>query len=102
METIREFTLENITPHSVNIVVKEFVMVDYVKTQLGATKRVCYGNTPKGRDEVQASLPEAYQTAILAIWDTTEPTPDPEPEQADSAESADSAEQDTDGTDPDA
>lgn len=78
METKKEITIASITPHSVDVMQKEFAEVNGIMLQVGATRRVCYNNIPRDRSVIEATLPEAYQKAVFAIWDTVDPGTDPE------------------------
>ena len=40
--------------------------------------RMCYGNSPIGREQIVNDLPEQYANAVLAVWGETPTLSDPE------------------------
>ena len=73
IETYDEFTLDKLTPSSVNILIETFANIDGVKTKIGDNKRVSYANSAYGRIKVQEVLPESFARAVFNVWGS-EPT----------------------------
>ena len=72
-----EYTLEQLTADSVNIITVASAKVNGKMYELERS-RMCYGNSPIGREQMTAVLPEQYSNAVLAMWGDTPTLSDPE------------------------
>ena len=72
-----EYTLEQLTVDSVNVLTVSSAKVNGKMYEL-ERNRICYANSPLGRQKVVDSLPEQYAEAILAVWGDTPTLSDPE------------------------
>lgn len=80
MDTITKFTLDLLTTDSVSVVTEKQIEIDG-KIYTLETSRRAYVNSPLGRTNIIADLPEEYMTAIFALWGdipTIEDPPMPE------------------------
>lgn len=67
-----EYILEQLTPDSVNVLTISSAKVNGKIYELERA-RICYGNSPLGRQQIVESLPEQFAEAVLAVWGN-EPT----------------------------
>ena len=72
-----DYTLEQLTTTSVNVLTVARAKVNGKMYELERT-RMCYANSPTGRQKVSQDLPEQYAEAILAVWGDTPTVDDPE------------------------
>ena len=72
-----EYTLEQLTVDSVNVLTVSSAKVNGKMYEL-ERNRICYANSPLGRQQVVEALPEQYAEAILAVWGDTPTLSDPE------------------------
>lgn len=77
IETYNEYTLEQLTQNSVNILIETFADIDGVKTKIGDNKRISYSNSAYGRMKVQELLPESYRKAVFNVWGDTPTVTEP-------------------------
>ena len=68
---IEKITLDTLTQDNVSAKTQKYVGVDGVEYPIGQPHRKAYVNSIRGRQEVQAELPEAQRNAIFAIWGDT-------------------------------
>ena len=70
--------LDILTQDSVSIRKQQFAVIDGKEYPIGEPWRRAYVNSVQGRSQVQAEVPEPYQSAIFAVWGNaptvTEPT----------------------------
>lgn len=71
-----EYTLEQLTTDSVNVVVVPKAKVNGKEYELGRS-RICYANSPHGRQKIAENLPEQYAQAVLAVWGNAPTVADP-------------------------
>lgn len=76
MKTKKEYTLEHLTTESVNVVTVSTATIDKERREVGRS-RMAYVNSPTGRKQLSAILPEEYVTAVLALWGETPTVSDP-------------------------
>ena len=72
-----EYTLEQLTTSSVNVLSIARAKVDGKIYELERS-RMCYANSPTGRQQVSDALPEQYVAVIFTMWGDTPTVPDPE------------------------
>lgn len=72
-----EYTLEQLTVDSVNVLTVSSAKVNGKMYELERS-RICYANSPLGRQLVVEMLPQQYAEAVLAIWGDTPTLSDPE------------------------
>ena len=72
-----DYTLEQLTADSVNVLIVSSAKVNGKMYELERT-RMCYGNSPIGREQIVNDLPEQYANAVLAVWGETPTLSDPE------------------------
>lgn len=75
--TTDEYTLCDLTPNSVNVLIKTFIDLNGVKTQVGDNKRISFANSEIGREKVSEVLPQEYALAVLAVWGDAPTIQDP-------------------------
>lgn len=68
---IEKITLDMLTQDSVSVKTQKYVVVDDIEYPIGEPHRRAYTNSASGRAAVQAELPEAQASAILAVWGDT-------------------------------
>lgn len=68
MDLITKILLQTLTPDSVTIVKKQYVLIDDKEVQVGVDIRNTYMNTNIEREYLQQILPSDYYTAIILIW----------------------------------
>ena len=71
------YTLEQLTVDSVNVLTVSSAKVNGKIYELERS-RICYANSPIGRQQIVDSLPEQYAEAVLAVWGDTPTLSDPE------------------------
>jgi hypothetical protein len=72
-DTIEKITLDMLTPESVSVKRQQYVDVNGIEHPIGEPWRRAYVNNTTGRAAVEADLPEAYKSAVFAVWGN-EPT----------------------------
>lgn len=72
-----EYLLEQITINSVNVVKVFKTEIDGEEFEVKRS-RICFSNSPIGREKVQNFLPEQYVNAIFTIWGDTPTLSDPQ------------------------
>ena len=75
--TTDEYTLCDLTPNFVNVLIQTFIDLNGVKTQVGSNKRISYANSEVGRQKISEALPDEYVLAVLAVWGDTPTVKDP-------------------------
>ena len=70
------YTLEQLTADSVNVLTVSSAKVNGKVYELERA-RVCYGNSPLGRQQIVEALPEQYAEAVLAVWGDAPTLTDP-------------------------
>jgi len=68
---IEKITLDMLDEKSVSIKKQQYIEQDGQQYAVGQPWRKAYVNSPSGRKEVEAELPERYRNAIFAIWGDT-------------------------------
>lgn len=63
-----KITLDMLTTDSVSVKTQKYATVDGIEYPIGQPHRKAYENSTKGRQEVEAELPEAQKNAIFAVW----------------------------------
>lgn len=66
-----KITLDMLTTDSVSVKTQKYATVDGIEYPIGQPHRKAYENSTKGRQEVEAELPEAQKNAIFAVWGDT-------------------------------
>jgi hypothetical protein len=72
-----DYTLEQLTVDSVNVLTVSSAKVNGKMYELERS-RICYANSPIGRQQIVEALPEQYAEAVLAVWGDTPTLSDPE------------------------
>lgn len=67
MEPIIHYELEKLTNDNVNIIIITSIELNNTIYEIKRS-RICYSNSPTGRNLVVEKLPQQYQEAIFAIW----------------------------------
>ena len=65
---VKKITLDMLTADSVSIKKQQYTVVDGKEYPIGEPWRRAYVNSIQGRVQVQAEVPEPYQSAIFAVW----------------------------------
>lgn len=65
---IEKITLDALTSEGVSLKRQQYTIVGGKEYPIGEPWRKGYVNSTIGRDQVQAEIPEPYQTAIFAVW----------------------------------
>lgn len=73
---MKEYTLEQLTPDSVNVLIVSSATVN-LKVYVLGHERISYSNSEHGREQVRENLPEEYSNAVFALWGDTPTVPDP-------------------------
>ena len=73
----KDYTLEQLTVDSVNVLIVSSAKVNGRMYEL-ERNRICYANSPIGRQQIVEALPEQYADAVLAVWGTEPTLSDPE------------------------
>lgn len=73
---IKEYTLEQLTADSVNVLITSSATVN-LKVYVLGHERISYSNSEHGRELVRENLPEEYANAVFALWGDTPTVPDP-------------------------
>ena len=68
--------LDILTQDSVSIRKQQFAVIDGKEYPIGEPWRRAYVNSVQGRTQVQAEVPEPYQSAIFAVWGNAPTVPD--------------------------
>lgn len=76
------YTLEQLTADSVNVLSVSKAKVNGKEYELERS-RICYANSPIGRQQIVGALPEHYADAVLAVWGDTPTLSDPPKEAGD-------------------
>ena len=76
MKIKKEYTLEQFTTESVNVITVSTATIDKERREVGRS-RMAYVNSPTGRKQLSEILPEEYVTAVLALWGETPTVSDP-------------------------
>ena len=76
MKIKKEYTLEQFTTESVNVITVSTATIDKERREVGRS-RMAYVNSPTGRKQLSEILPEEYVTAVLALWGETPTVTDP-------------------------
>ena len=71
------YTLELLTADSVNVIIVSSAKINGKERALDRS-RICFANSPIGREQVVNFLPEQFADAILAVWGDTPTLSDPE------------------------
>ena len=61
-------TLDMLTADSVSLKKQKYTTVNGKEYPIGEPWRRAYINSVQGRTQVQAEVPEPYQSAIFAVW----------------------------------
>lgn len=72
-----DYTLEQLTASSVNVLTIASAKVNGKMYEIEKS-RMCYANSPIGRQQISEDLPEQYAEAVLAVWGDSPTIPDPE------------------------
>ena len=73
---VKKITLDMLTADSVSIKKQQYTVVDGKEYPIGEPWRRAYVNSIQGRVQVQAEVPEPYQSAIFAVWGNAPTVPD--------------------------
>ncbi len=65
---IEKIALDMLTKDSVSLKKQNYGVVEGVEYPIGEPWRRAYANSVQGRGQVQAEVPEPYQSAIFAVW----------------------------------
>ena len=65
---MEKITLDMLTQDSVSVKKQRYTTVDGVEYAIGEPWRRAYINSVNDRVQMQAEVPEPYQSAILAVW----------------------------------
>ena len=76
MKIKKEYTLEQFTTESVNVITVSTATIDKERREVGRS-RMAYVNSPTGRKQLSEILPDEYVTAVLALWGETPTVSDP-------------------------
>ncbi len=76
MKIKKEYTLEQLTTESVNVITVSTATIDKERREVGRS-RMAYVNSPTGRKQLSEILPDEYVTAVLALWGETPTVTDP-------------------------
>lgn len=68
--------LDALTSDSVSVQKQKYTIVDGKEYPIGEPWRRAYVNSVQGRTQVQAEVPEPYQSAIFAVWGNAPTVPD--------------------------
>lgn len=76
MKIKKEYTLEQLTTESVNVITVSTATIDKERREVGRS-RMAYVNSPTGRKQLSEILPDEYVNAVLALWGATPTVSDP-------------------------
>ena len=76
MKIKKEYTLEQFTTESVNVITVSTATIDKERREVGRS-RMAYVNSPTGRKQLSEILPEEYVKAVLALWGENPTVSDP-------------------------
>lgn len=71
-----QYTLDQLTTHTVNVLKVDSATINGVTYELEKT-RLCFANSPVGRDKILEFLPKEYADAVFSIWGETPTISDP-------------------------
>ena len=60
-----------LTQDSVSVKTQQYILHEEQEYPIGQPHRKAYVNSARGRQEVEAELPEAQKNAIFAVWRDT-------------------------------
>lgn len=63
--------LDMLTPDSVSVKRQQYTTIEGKQYDIGQPHRKSYINNLRGRQDIDAELPEAYCNAVFAIWGDT-------------------------------
>lgn len=72
-----DYTLEQLTVDSVNVLTVSSAKVNGKMYELERS-RICYANSPHGRQQIVEALPDQYSEAVLAVWGDAPTLSDPD------------------------
>lgn len=67
MKIYYDYTLEQLTTTSVNVLVSSSATINKERRVIGKS-RMSYTNSTLGRSKLSEELPEEYANAVFAIW----------------------------------
>lgn len=76
MKIQRDYSLEQLTAESVNVVEISIATINKKPHEIGRS-RMAYVNSPTGRNQLTDKLPEEYVKAVLALWGENPTVSDP-------------------------
>jgi len=71
-----EYTLEQLTQHTVNVLKVDSATINGTLYELERT-RLCFANSPVGREKISETLPKEYADAVFSIWGDAPTITDP-------------------------
>lgn len=74
----QEIILDLLCKNSVSVKIIEKAVLNSVERIIG-TNRKAYANSPIGRQQITADVPEEYAAAVFAVWGDEPTVDDPEP-----------------------
>lgn len=69
-------TVDMLTVESVSVEKQKVIEVEGETMNVGAPHRTAYQNTPAGRADLLAEVPEPYYGSIIAVWNQNPPEPE--------------------------
>lgn len=76
MKIYKDYTLEQLTATSVNVLVNSSATIDKERRLIGKS-RMSYVNSALDRTRLAEDLPEEYVNAVLALWGDKPKVADP-------------------------
>lgn len=77
MKITQEYSLEQLTAQSVNVVETLFATINKQLCEIGRS-RMAYVNSPIGREKLAAAIPEEFVNAVMALWGNSPTVVDPQ------------------------
>jgi hypothetical protein len=74
---VEKIILDMLTQDSVSVKKQKYIEDGGIQYDVGQPSRCAYINTIRGRQEMQAGVPEPYLGAILAVWGDTPTVTEP-------------------------
>ena len=76
MKIQKDYSLEQLTAESVNVVEISIATINKKPHEIGRS-RMAYVNSPAGRKQLTDKLPEEYVKAVMALWGENPTLSDP-------------------------
>ena len=76
MKIQKDYSLEQLTAESVNVVEISIATINKKPHEIGRS-RMAYVNSPMGRKQLTDKLPEEYVKAVMALWGENPTVSDP-------------------------